>query len=285
MIAHLAYNSECWAKEKERISKINPSQLVKGQTSPGFDIPEGTSGPSLAGPSEPPIAGPWTRMPPEALTYIDRIEPHPDRFSQPVDSETEQASIISIWNDETTGSATGNADVDIQDEGLITMSELDNIQGEGEHRQMLHGTTAPQGEIVESILGSITRETNIGNYTDSGYASLPPSGALPAPSEKQAVPGRAAITLDESAADADNDAATVYSVAWSIPEAELDTYKSELAETILKNIQSAASDSELLRTLLGSLPALLKAFALRLGSPGSNKTEREVMFFVHKHRM
>ncbi|KAH7175958.1 hypothetical protein EDB81DRAFT_615971, partial [Dactylonectria macrodidyma] len=84
--------------------------------------------------------------------------------------------------------------------------------------------------------------------------------------------------------DADN-TATVYSIAWSVPEDELDTYKSELSEAILKNLRRHVPDVELLGTLATVLPPLLRSFALRLGCPGSSKAEKEVMYFVHKHRI
>ncbi len=136
-------------------------------------------------------------------------------------------------------------------------------------------------EATESILGSSARHTNFGPFTDSGYASLERYSGAPERniSLPQCSPGT------ENSSGKDDDAVTVYSATWSISENELDMYKSELVDTILDSIRSTSPDAKLVKPLSDSLPALLKAFALRLGCVGSSKAEREVMYFVHRHRL
>jgi len=80
------------------------------------------------------------------------------------------------------------------------------------------------------------------------------------------------------------DTATIYSDEGSIQGAELDTYKSELADNLANKVRQLGADAEALEGLVETLPSLFKAFALRLGQPGSTKTQKDVMYFVYKYR-
>jgi hypothetical protein len=83
--------------------------------------------------------------------------------------------------------------------------------------------------------------------------------------------------------DAD-ETATIYSRPLGLAEEQLDIYKSEFAEALAGDLQSKLPDYRRLESLFSSLPALLRAFALPLGCAGSKKAEREVMYFIHRHR-
>ncbi|KAH8736710.1 hypothetical protein BGZ61DRAFT_1503 [Ilyonectria robusta] len=134
-------------------------------------------------------------------------------------------------------------------------------------------------------LGSVVDPPDVAQFTDSGYASV---GRDAGPmSDEKTILTQLAVEPDSTKSRNEDmdDTATVYSIAWSVPEDELDTYKSELSEAILKNLRRHVSDVELLESLATILPSSLKSFALRLGCPGSSKAEKEVMYFVHKHRM
>ena len=120
--------------------------------------------------------------------------------------------------------------------------------------------------------------------TDSGYASVKGDIRPTFKDETGQVLLSTAHDPSRLPIDDSEDAATTYSVAWSVPEEELDTYKLELSESIHKNICRHVPDPELLKTLTSALPSFLRSFALRLGAPGSSKAEKEVMYFVHMHR-
>ncbi|KAH6842651.1 hypothetical protein B0I37DRAFT_201108 [Chaetomium sp. MPI-CAGE-AT-0009] len=107
-------------------------------------------------------------------------------------------------------------------------------------------------------------------HTDSGYASV---GRVAEPQGKEDV----------------EDSATVYSVANSISRDEMEMYTSlfaeALADFVSSETQGAGKDWVLVRAIGASLPELLRAFSLRLGCAGSSNVEREVMYFIHKHRV
>lgn len=118
--------------------------------------------------------------------------------------------------------------------------------------------------------------------TDSGYASVQRDStsrvndaSLPTDNNDRPVSRTQAHVPDD---------ATVYSVAWSVPDDVLDTYKSELAESLFKELRQFLPDHELLHLSSSTLTTFLRSFALRLGGPGSNKAAKEVMYFIHKNR-
>ncbi|KAK4452767.1 hypothetical protein QBC34DRAFT_345840 [Podospora aff. communis PSN243] len=77
-------------------------------------------------------------------------------------------------------------------------------------------------------------------------------------------------------------------MAQSISEDDAEMQVLQFAEALADFVASETAKSDKapqsVEILRCSLPRLLRAFALRLGCVGSSKTEREVMFFVHKHR-
>ena len=116
--------------------------------------------------------------------------------------------------------------------------------------------------------------------TDSGYASLGRPSKVKTPED---------VPQDYTSAGSEVDCATtVYSLAQSVSEDDVEMYTLQFAESLADFVASetakGSEDPQLVEGLARSLPRLLRAFALRLGCEGSSKTEREVMFFIHKHR-
>ena len=151
-----------------------------------------------------------------------------------------------------------------------TFDESNDFSGSG---ALIRGNT--EELVAESVTGSSTcKMTEL--VTDSGYASLGKDEQHDVSTTKEATDGE----VDEV-----DETATVYSGSWSLPSNEADAYKSEFAETLIETIRRRiqTEDGILLQTFK-ALPGLLKAFALRLGRPGSSQAEREVMYFIHKHR-
>jgi len=110
--------------------------------------------------------------------------------------------------------------------------------------------------------------------TDSGYASM---GRLNTSSR-----------VGESTPQGVDVAETVYSAAQSVSEDDVEMYTARFADALADFVTSEAGnkiqDPQVVEALVRGLPQLLRAFALRLGSAGSSKTERDVMVFVYKHR-
>jgi hypothetical protein len=113
-----------------------------------------------------------------------------------------------------------------------------------------------------------------GAFTDSGYASA--SAPLCEKSVEE--------TRKDDPKQEELDTRTVYSDEGSINGAELDTYKAELVDNLVKNVRLFQAESEVLEDIFAGLPSLLKAFALSLGQPGSTKVQKDVMYFIHKYR-
>jgi len=116
-----------------------------------------------------------------------------------------------------------------------------------------------------------------GASVDSGYVSaiasgLHSSGPMPDPGSMT------------PAAEEEFDAQTVYSDGASIDGEELDVYKAELVDNLVREARKLDASPEALERIFEALPALIKSFALQLGQPGSTKAQRDVMYFVYKYR-
>lgn len=131
----------------------------------------------------------------------------------------------------------------------------------------------PVSGAAPSVIGSTSKLTDL--RIDSGY------GSTGRPEDQ----GELNTTTD-TVNDELEETATVYSVAWSLPELEVETYKSEFAEALTKQVRrwTETPNDQFLHQIFKTVPRLLRAFALRLGHPGSKKAEKEVMYFIHKHR-
>lgn len=142
--------------------------------------------------------------------------------------------------------------------------------------------------------GSLSNE---GWFTDSGYVG----SANKAPKVPQDYNvGQTKVILEDPSASHlldgtvddgskamesnDDDERTVYSEASSISEPVKENYIAELAEEIAKATRPFQPDDALER-ISEVLPHLLKAFALSLGHAKSSQTYRDIMVFLHKHRM
>lgn len=138
----------------------------------------------------------------------------------------------------------------------------------------------PKAYTTSMIPGGVELLVDLPEYcaaTDSGYASL---GRAADPQAKEGV---------LNAPNDDEDSETVYSVANSISRDDVEIYISQFAEALADFVssatQNAGEDTTLVQAVGASLPELLRAFSLRLGCAGSSKAEREVMYFIHKHRV
>lgn len=77
----------------------------------------------------------------------------------------------------------------------------------------------------------------------------------------------------------------VYSGQGGVSGPELDTYKSDLVDSLVNNVRRFQADSESLERIFEAMPELLRSFALALGQPGSTPAQRDVMYFIHKYRL
>ncbi|GCB17283.1 hypothetical protein AAWM_00168 [Aspergillus awamori] len=83
----------------------------------------------------------------------------------------------------------------------------------------------------------------------------------------------------------DNDDQTIDSGPSSPPESVKETYIAEIAEDIAKATRPFQPNAEVLQRISEVLPMLLKTFALGLGHAKSSQMHRDVMVFLHEHRM
>ena len=89
------------------------------------------------------------------------------------------------------------------------------------------------------------------------------------------------------AADAvTDDDGTIYSDASIMDIRKKDVYILELAGDLYYSSCIAGElEDEITKRLVSALPDLLKAFALKLGYNAPTQACREIMLFVHKHRL
>ena len=147
----------------------------------------------------------------------------------------------------------------------------------------LHESHPPDGLPSQHEVGALPPAdayTVHGNSMDSGYVSALASGC-----QKDALIRQDDIPETTEPTDVEAcEVATLYSDEGSISGAELTAYKSELVDHLAEQVRKLGMVPETLETIFEDLPSLMKAFALKLGQPGSTKAERDVMYFVHKHR-
>lgn len=83
----------------------------------------------------------------------------------------------------------------------------------------------------------------------------------------------------------DDDEKTIHSEMSSISEPVKENYIAELAEDIARATRPFQPNKDVLERISKALPLLLKAFALSLGHASSSQMHRDVMVFLHKHRL
>lgn len=85
-------------------------------------------------------------------------------------------------------------------------------------------------------------------------------------------------------ADDDADARTTYSKVTNEDPLTTRDFVHKLASDIHENLKLSMCPNDW-PLVLKSLPELLKAFAIRIGSNGASQASRDVMYFIHKqHR-
>jgi len=119
-----------------------------------------------------------------------------------------------------------------------------------------------------------------GHSIDSGYASALASGHLKGGLGSQ---NEILESIEDSEIETE-DPETVYSDEGSVNAAELEMYKSDLVDNLVEHFRGLDADHKQLGVILQELPSWIKAFALKLGQPGSTKAQRDVMYFLHRYR-
>ncbi|KAB5515657.1 hypothetical protein GE09DRAFT_1179411 [Coniochaeta sp. 2T2.1] len=79
-------------------------------------------------------------------------------------------------------------------------------------------------------------------------------------------------------------AKTEYSLALSVLPERVGQYLSEMARLLKGAMPPGPLDDSTLQGLEQELPGMLKTFALKMGDSGSTPEDREIMYFVYKHR-
>ncbi|RTE84095.1 hypothetical protein BHE90_001448 [Fusarium euwallaceae] len=108
---------------------------------------------------------------------------------------------------------------------------------------------------------------------DSGYGSIAANLSLPVCGTKDGT--------EKMAAAADDDARTTYSNVTNEDHVQTRDFVYELANDIYGKLKLLMSPDDW-PLISKSLPELLKAFAIRIGSDGASQASRDVMYFIHK---
>ncbi|RSL93519.1 hypothetical protein CEP52_013207 [Fusarium oligoseptatum] len=108
---------------------------------------------------------------------------------------------------------------------------------------------------------------------DSGYGSIAANLRLPVCGTKDGTEKMAAV--------ADDDARTTYSNVTNENHVQTRDFVYELANDIYGKLKLLMSPDDW-PLISKSLPELLKAFAIRIGSDGASQASRDVMYFIHK---
>ena len=80
----------------------------------------------------------------------------------------------------------------------------------------------------------------------------------------------------------DYDAETTYSAATAISRVDTRRYMAELSNEIIKKLGQDV-DLRNLANACDVLPELIKAFCIKIGLESSSQTNRDIMYFIHKH--
>lgn len=152
---------------------------------------------------------------------------------------------------------------------------------EGEHRESFDPPVPeqPYQKKTDATVGLVGSHTAAGNSMDSGYGSAVALAGQKDDTHHQDT------GLESDLTDIKEwDKRTMYSGEGSISGADVTIYKVELADNLVAKVHELGAGGESLDRMVGVLPSLLKALALKLGQPGSSKSQRDVMYFLHKYR-
>ena len=162
----------------------------------------------------------------------------------------------------------------------VDIAELDgSIE---ENYRELFDSPAPEQPYptkTDQTVGLAGSYTVAGNSMDSGYAS----GVAHAGQKDGTHQQDTGLESDLTGIN-EWDTRTMYSDAGSISGADMTIYKVELVDNLVARVRELGAGDESLDRMLEALPSLLKALALKLGQPGSSKSQRDVMYFIHKYR-
>nr|AFT91405.1 hypothetical protein [Aspergillus rugulosus] len=170
--------------------------------------------------------------------------------------------------------------------------------GSSEKMESTHNAPSDYTPSVTDWSGPPPIPSNGDSLTDSGYAgsmynhrSMPQShnvgrskGLLEGPSTTH-LPVGPINDGSQVMESNDDDEKTIYSEASSISEPVKEAYIAELAEDLAKGTRPFQPNKEVLERISQVLPMLLRTFALSLGHEESSQMHRDVMVFLHKHRM
>lgn len=129
---------------------------------------------------------------------------------------------------------------------------------------------------------------NSDSLTDSGYSSMRYAEDAKSRSYAYEEPFVTSIVSEEAEDSIDtqsDDSKTVYSDAPSLRPAKKRSYIAALADDLFEKINYTQSDNIAAERAIDALPRLLKAFALRVGYNSQDQMHRDVMVFIHKHRV
>ncbi|KAK3296679.1 uncharacterized protein B0H64DRAFT_106668 [Chaetomium fimeti] len=142
-----------------------------------------------------------------------------------------------------------------------------------------------------SQLGSVASRTYI---SDSGFVSgtAGTSQSRKRPQMQDTVDEEAGIIAEPASSGEDRQsqdasasiAETEYSLASSVLPERVGQYTSEMASLLEDAMPLGPLDASTLQGLEQQLPDTLKTFALMMGVSGSTPENREIMYFVYKHR-
>lgn len=137
-------------------------------------------------------------------------------------------------------------------------------------------------DIVQQL--SAAKRTQIVMPSDSGYASSKTDTHPYANVSLEDTTQTSTLLVKDQWEEEHDDKRTVYSMVDDVVEAELDAYKSEISQAILRSIRHLNCQPSQIDHIASVLPTLLRSFALRLGVQGSTQAAKDAMYFVHKYR-
>jgi hypothetical protein len=173
-------------------------------------------------------------------------------------------------------------------------TRLDNL-----HRHMSARHGGVQAKWAQPRTTLFNKEINLSHstaaappYTDSGYASGGHKQRTFLEDDFQKPPQLGEMTSSDIP-DSQNwesgeyDARTIYgpSDTSSLPHTAHDKYISDLALDIFNVLKESWSDRKTLERICDELPDLLCGFALKMGYHGQTQIERDISYFVQRHRL
>jgi hypothetical protein len=174
---------------------------------------------------------------------------------------------------------------DFEEDASNSFDGVDVAESDGsieEKHQELFNPPSPEQPYhtkTDQTVGVAGSYTVAGNSMDSGYASGVALAGQKDDTHQQDTSLESDLTVIK-----EWDTRTMYSDEGSISGADVTIYKVELVDNLVAKVRELGAGEESLDRMLEALPSLLKALALKLGQPGSSKSQRDVMYFIHRYR-